>query len=82
VRESTFGRDYKSTLQERLQARGQPLPSYRVVAETGPDHDKAFAVDVVADGRVLASGQGKTKKDAEQEAARVALERLDQPRVS
>ena len=78
VRQATFGRDYKSTLQERLQARGLPLPAYRVIGETGPDHDKAFAVDVVAEGRVLASGHGRTKKDAEQEAARLALDKLDE----
>lgn len=77
VRASTsFGRDHKSALQETLQARGRPLPAYRVAAETGPDHDKRFDVEAVVDGVVLATGAGKTKKEAEQEAARLALTAL------
>jgi ribonuclease-3 len=75
-RSSTFGRDHKSSLQEILQGRGRSLPLYRVSSESGPDHQKHFHVDVVVDGRVLASGDGRTKKDAEQEAARLALESL------
>ncbi len=74
VRESsTFGRDHKSALQETLQAQGRLLPVYRVATESGPDHDKRFDVDAVVDGAVLATGSGKTKKEAEQEAARLAL---------
>ncbi len=69
----TFVRDYKSTLQERLQAIGKPLPEYRVSGETGPDHRKVFNVDVVVDGEVLGSASGRAKKEAEQEAARIAL---------
>lgn len=76
VRQATFGRDYKSTLQERLQAAGHALPHYRVAAESGPDHKKHFQIDVVVEGRVVASGEGRTKKDAEQEAARLALQHL------
>lgn len=75
-RSATFGRDHKSSLQEMLQGRGRSLPLYRVSSESGPDHQKHFHVDVVVDGRVLASGDGRTKKDAEQEAARLALESL------
>ncbi len=73
---SSFGRDHKSALQETLQAQGRPLPVYRVAAETGPDHDKRFEVDAAVDGVVLATGSGKTKKEAEQEAARLALSAL------
>lgn len=70
---SSFGRDHKSALQETLQAQGRPLPVYRVSQETGPDHEKRFIVDAVLDEVVLAAGAGKTKKEAEQEAARLAL---------
>ena len=70
------GGDHKSALQERLQAAGRPLPAYRTVLESGPDHAKRFGVDVVVDDQVLASGSGRTKKEAEQEAARLALAAL------
>lgn len=70
------GQDYKSALQERVQALGRPLPEYRVAGETGPDHRKVFSVDVVVGGEVLGSASGKAKKEAEQEAARLALARL------
>jgi ribonuclease III len=72
-----LGYDYKSALQERLQALGRPLPEYRVSGEAGPDHRKVFQVDVVVGGETLASAGGKAKKEAEQEAARLALARLD-----
>ena len=74
--EQVVGQDYKSALQERLQALGQPLPDYRVAAESGPDHRKQFTIDVVVAGDVLGTASGKAKKEAEQEAARLALERL------
>jgi ribonuclease-3 len=72
-----FGRDHKSRLQERLQSLGRPLPSYRVAGETGPDHRKLFEVDVVVGEAVLAHGAGRTKKEAEQEGARLALAVLE-----
>jgi ribonuclease-3 len=72
-----FAQDYKSQLQERLQALGRPLPEYRVSGEAGPDHRKLFSVDVVVDGEVLGSAVGKAKKEAEQEAARTALTEVD-----
>ena len=75
-REQVVGQDYKSALQERLQALGRPLPDYRVAAESGPDHRKQFTIDVVVAGDVLGTASGKAKKEAEQEAARLALERL------
>ena len=71
-----YAQDYKSALQERLQALGYPLPDYRVSGEAGPDHRKTFSVEVVVSGDVLGAASGKAKKEAEQEAARIALERL------
>ena len=83
VRSPAFLRDFKSALQERLQSADQPLPDYVVSGTAGPDHDKLFHVEVRVAGEPLASASGRTKKDAEQEAARLALERLtaaDPPR--
>jgi ribonuclease-3 len=70
--------DRKSALQEFLQGRGQPPAEYRVASETGPDHQKMFQIEVWVGGACLASAQGSTKKEAEQRAARSALERLEQ----
>src|SRR5207249_640005 len=72
------GRDHKSTLQEYLQSRGRGLPEYRVTDTAGPDHRKTFQVEVVVDGSAVATGAGPSKKEAEQEAARVALGVLQQ----
>ena len=69
--------DFKSALQERLQAEQLPVPRYRTVREEGPDHDKRFEIEVWSERRLLARGEGRSKKDAEQAAACVALERLD-----
>lgn len=71
-----FGRDHKSRLQERLQGLGRPLPSYRIASELGPDHRKLFYVEVVVGDAVLAQGAGRTKKEAEQEGARLALQEI------
>jgi ribonuclease-3 len=68
--------DFKSALQEHLQAGQVPPPRYRVAVEDGPDHDKRFEVEVWSEDRLLAKGEGKSKKDAEQSAARLALEAL------
>lgn len=73
VEADTSLHDFKSVLQERLQADGRDLPDYDVVAELGPDHDKIFRVEVSVEGERLAEGEGKTKKGAEQNAARKAL---------
>jgi len=70
------GVDYKSQLQELMQSRRQLTPTYRLVEEEGPDHDKSFIVEVMAGDMVLGKGAGKSKKLAETEAARSALERL------
>lgn len=68
--------DRKSALQELLQGRGLPPAFYRLAAESGPDHQKKFQIEVWASGELLASGEGSTKKEAEQRAARKALELL------
>lgn len=68
--------DYKSALQEWLQDQRHALPEYRVVATRGPDHEKEFSVEVWSESRLLASATGRSKKEAEQAAARHALERL------
>ena len=56
---------------------GQPPAEYRVVGESGPDHQKVFQIEVWIDGGCVATGEGSTKKEAEQRAARSALERLE-----
>lgn len=68
--------DYKSRLQILIQRRYGEVPRYQLVAEEGPPHDKVFMVEVWVKGKRMASGQGKTKKEAEQEAAKKALQIL------
>ena len=68
--------DFKTALQEQLQARHLGRADYIVASETGPDHQKLFTVEVVLDGESAARGVGLTKKAAEQAAARQALERV------
>lgn len=72
-------RDAKSELQERVQAAGGASPRYRVVAAEGPDHVREFEVEVEALGRPMGRGRGRSKKAAEQEAARAALLILEEP---
>jgi len=69
--------DRKSALQELLQGRGQAPAEYRVAGESGPDHEKVFQIEVWIDGECMATGEGGTKKEAEQRAARSALEQLE-----
>jgi ribonuclease-3 len=69
--------DFKSALQERLQAEQLPVPRYRIVQEDGPDHDKRFEIEVWSEQRLLARGEGRSKKDAERQAACLALEALE-----
>jgi ribonuclease-3 len=64
--------DYKTALQELAQGKGLPLPDYNVVGEVGPDHDKTFIVEVKV-GSLNARGEGSSKKEAQQQAARQAL---------
>jgi ribonuclease III len=68
--------DFKSVLQELLQARKQGQPEYRTTGESGPDHRKRFFVEARVAGQTLAEGAGRTRKHAEQEAARQAIARL------
>jgi len=68
--------NYKSELQERVQARYRIHPRYRVTKTVGPDHEKTFTVEVTVAKEVMGLGTGQTKKDAEQMAARQALEKL------
>jgi ribonuclease-3 len=68
--------DFKSALQERLAQRGQ-LVAYEVVGEDGPPHDRTFSVSAVVVGVEVSRGVGRSKKDAEQEAARAALEAME-----
>jgi len=70
------GGDYKSTLQELLQSRGDLPPEYRLVGSVGPDHSKQFQVEVLVRGEPIAEAVGPSKKEAEQEAARAALQKL------
>ena len=73
--------DRKSALQEFLQGRGQPAAEYRLAGESGPDHQKTFQIEVWVSGECLARGVGSTKKEAEQRAARSALEQLERTGV-
>jgi ribonuclease III len=77
-RENPFllSNDYKSLLQERAQRIHGQSPQYRVLKESGPDHDKRFEASVTIGGEVKGVGWGKSKKEAEQEAAKNALEEL------
>lgn len=70
-------KDAKSRLQELLQARGLAAPTYKVLSQTGPDHDKTFVVAVVSDNKELGKGEGKSKATAEQSAAAASLAALD-----
>ncbi|HYK88251.1 MAG TPA: ribonuclease III [Acidobacteriota bacterium] len=75
LRQFIYG-DFKSALQEQLHDLGRPEPVYRVVDEIGPDHRKIFVVQVLVRDQVIAEATGTTKKEAQQEAARIALEGL------
>ena len=70
------GVDYKSQLQELIQTKQYQTPVYHLVEAVGPDHDKRFTVEVRVGDTVLGRGSGKSKKRAETEAARSALEQL------
>ena len=69
-------RDYKSTLQEAVQAAGLPAPTYETLRRTGPDHETRFLVAARVDGRRMARAWGRSKQDAQQRAARRALEQF------
>ena len=68
--------DYKTSLQELVQQKKNQVLTYTMVGESGPDHDKHFEVEVCLNGKVVGLGSGSSKKRAEQDAARVAIETL------
>ena len=70
-------KDHKSALQELVQSRGSASPEYQVIKEIGPDHDKEFTITVAVNGQDIATGAGKSKQNAQQAAARKALEKLN-----
>lgn len=70
--------DYKTALQEIVQKNREETLTYRLKGETGPDHDKRFIIELLINSNVIAQGQGRSKKEAEQEAARLALELMGQ----
>ena len=71
-----YERDYKTELQEFIQRKAGQVLTYKLTSESGPDHEKVFTVDALLNGQIISSGRGHSKKDAEQAAARSALEEL------
>ena len=69
--------DYKTSLQELVQADFQTLPEYKVVKEYGPDHDKKFEIAVFVNGKQCGFGRGSSKKEAEQNSAKQAYRKLN-----
>lgn len=69
-------KDYKTVLQEKLQEHGDVKIEYEIIKEEGPDHNKSFEVQVSCDGKKLAKGKGRSKKEAQMNAAQKALEKL------
>jgi ribonuclease-3 len=74
--QGTVFRDYKTLLQEYIQRNGEERIEYEIVKECGPDHNKEFYVEVRHSNKVIGTGSGKSKKEAEQNAAKYALEQL------
>ena len=74
--ETSSYRDFKSELQEYTQIHLSCVPNYRVIKETGPDHSKRFQVGALIQEEMRGQGTGRTKKEAEQDAAKAALEQL------
>jgi len=72
----TLCKDYKTALQELTQAEYGVTPTYTLLGTTGPDHDKTFEVAVVLDNKEIAKAKGKSKKAAQQDAAKIALQKL------
>ncbi len=69
--------DYKTKLQEYYNKKYKIVLKYEIVREEGPDHDKTFYVNIKAKNKVLSEGRGKNKKQAEQDAAKIALEKIE-----
>ncbi len=77
IHEQKLYKDSKSELQEIVQSHGFDAPQYNVVKEEGPDHNKAFTIEVVVNNQVKGTGMGKSKQQAQQAAATEALENLE-----
>ena len=69
-------KDYKTVLQEILQKHGDVHIEYKIIKESGPDHDKKFVSEVIYNGKILEKGEGRSKKQAEMEAAKHAIDML------
>jgi ribonuclease-3 len=69
-------KDAKSLLQERIQTKIKFSPEYKVLSEEGPDHDKTFEIGVLSEGKIIGRGKGKSKQEAEENAAKNALEKI------
>ena len=78
LEESQVNQDYKTRVQERVQGTFRITPDYVLAGEWGPDHNKTFHVRLLIHDELYGEGEGKSKKEAEQKAARQALDRLDQ----
>lgn len=76
VGERLLAEDFKSRLQELVQSKFKTIPQYKVESESGPDHDKEFEIRLTVGTFLTTRGTGKSKKAAEQEAARIALDKL------
>lgn len=76
LQEGVLCRDYKTLLQEFSQARFAITPAYRIIAESGPDHNKLFEAEVLVAKKAVGQGQGRSKKEAEQAAAKEAWNKL------
>ncbi len=72
----SLSKDYKTALQELTQATHGVTPHYELLGSSGPDHKKEFEIAIVLDEKTIASAKGKSKKDAQQKAAQIALEKL------
>lgn len=77
VRKGTYGQDYKTLFQEKVQRGGEKHIHYSLVRDEGPDHDKTFYMQLSLNGEILGQGSGKSKKEAEQKAAYEALRKLN-----
>jgi len=75
---NNYNRDYKTLLQEMTQDKFNEVPAYSIIDESGPDHDKRFVAQIFLNQEVVSTGHGRSKKEAEQNAAKVAFKRLKQ----
>ena len=74
IENGAIQQDYKTLLQERVQKKNGQVLEYKLIGENGPEHDKSFMVEVLLNGKTIGHGAGRSKKEAEQNAAKQALE--------